>query len=204
LFDASRGFAALKERVRGSRAMNMAQMLSELKEAGFGVPSLLLLGRERASGRSLAVTTAAEGESLAEVISRNGADAARKRSLLRALGVEIARFHRAGFVHGDLTPHNVFVGRGAPAQFSLIDHDRTRRAATIGRQRRQLRNLVQLGRFELKGLTRADRMRFFRAYADALELGGRRLVMRRVLKMLAARQARIARTQARRGLERLT
>jgi Ser/Thr protein kinase RdoA (MazF antagonist) len=180
-------------------------MLGELEEAGFSVPALLLLGRERASGRCLAVTTAAEGESLVETIARDGAGALqRKRALLRALGSEVARLHRAGFIHGDLTPYNVFVGRTSPAQFIFIDHDRTRRAAALGGRRPQLRNLVQLGRFELKGLTRADRLRFFRAYADALELGGGRSAMRRVLKMLAARQAEIARMRARRGHDRST
>ncbi|HTY53941.1 MAG TPA: lipopolysaccharide kinase InaA family protein, partial [Candidatus Binataceae bacterium] len=202
IFDVSRGFASLKERVRGSKAVNMARMLAALKKAGFGVPSLLMLGRERATGRSMAVTTAAEGDSLAEVIARDGPGAiARKRTLLRALGQEVARFHRAGFIHGDLTPHNVFVGDGAAVQFTFIDHDRTQRAARRGPRRGHLRNLVQLGRFEFEGLTRSDRMRFFRAYADTLELGAGKSAMRRVAKMLAVRQTEIARTRGRRALD---
>lgn len=196
LFDAPGGFVALKERFRGSRAVNMGRMLGELREAGFCVPSLLLLGRERGGGRSLAVTTAAEGDSLVEIIARSGVGAVEsKRALLHALGGEVARLHRAGFIHGDLTPHNIFVGGGGRPRFIFIDHDRTRRAAALGRRRRQLRNLVQFGRFDLDGVTRTDRLRVFRAWADALELAGRRPTMRRVLKMLAARQAGIARAR---------
>jgi len=198
LFDASRGFASVKDRVRGSKAINMGRMLAALKKSGFKVPSLLLLGRERAGGRSIAVTTAAEGESLVETIARHGAGAVqRKRELLRALGGEVARLHRAGFVHGDLTPHNVFVDARSPTPFTFIDHDRTQRATALSTRRGRLRNLVQLGRFELKAVTRADRMRFFRAYAAALELGGGRSAMRRVIKMIAARQAEIMKPQAR-------
>jgi tRNA A-37 threonylcarbamoyl transferase component Bud32 len=198
VFDASRGLASLKERVRGSKATNMARMLATLEKAGFRVPSLLMIGRERNRRRSIVVTTAAVGESLAELFARDGSGAVQhKRTLLHALGSEVARLHRAGFVHGDLTPHNVFVDNGASVQFTFIDHDRTRRTAAKGAQRRRLRNLVQLGRFEFEGLTRADRMRFFRAYAAALELGGGRSAMRRVVKMIAARQAEMARPRVR-------
>ena len=50
----------------------------------------------------------------------------RKRALLRALGSEVARLHRTGIVHGDLTPYNVFVTPGEPPCFIFLDHDRTR------------------------------------------------------------------------------
>ena len=114
--------------------------------------------------------------SLVEVIARSGVGALEsKRALLRALGGEIARLHRAGFIHGDLTPHNIFVGGGVRPRFIFIDHDRTRRAAALGRRRRQLRNLVQLGRFDLEGVTRTDRLRVFRAWADALKIAERSL-----------------------------
>jgi len=198
VFDASRGLASLKDRVRGSKATNAARMLATLEKAGFKVPSLLMIGRERAGGRTIVVTTAAAGESLAELFTRDGSGAVQhKRTLLRALGSEVARLHRAGFVHGDLTPHNIFVDKRASVQFTFIDHDRTQRTAAKGMQRRRLRNLVQLGRFEFEGLTRADRMRFFRSYADTLELGGGRSAMRRVMKMIAARQAEMARPRVR-------
>ena len=87
-----------------------------------------------------------------------------KRAMLRALGTEIARLHRAGFVHGDLTPYNLFVERGEPPCFTFVDHERTR-WTRFASGRRRLRNLVQLGRFDLPGLSRTDRMRVLRAYA---------------------------------------
>jgi hypothetical protein len=79
--------------------------------------------------------------------------------VLRALGAEVARLHQAGFVHGDLVPPNV---RRTDAGFVFLDNDRTRRMplALVAR-----RNLVQLGRFVVPGVTVTDRARVLWAYA---------------------------------------
>jgi hypothetical protein len=111
----------------------------------------------------------------------------RKRAVLRALGAEIARLHRCGFVHGDLTPFNIFFVPAEPPRFVLIDHERTRRAGLIGRHRQALRNLVQLGRFDLPGLGARDRMRILAGYTALLERRGRRRLTRRVNAMLLRR-----------------
>jgi hypothetical protein len=113
-----------------------------------------------------------------------------KRALLHALGEEVARLHRAGFVHGDLTPYNVVVERVEPPRFVFIDHERTRRTPSVGRMRYRLRNLVQLGRLEFPGLTRADRVRVLRAYADAFVVRNPRRLKRRAASMLARRLER--------------
>ncbi len=112
-----------------------------------------------------------------------------KRAMLRSLGEEIARLHRSGFVHGHLTPYIVIVEGGEPPRFVFIDNERTRRA-TIGRMRSRLPNLVQLGRFEPPGLTRADHVRVLRAYEDALVAHHPRRLMRRAASMLARRLER--------------
>src|SRR5262249_46649503 len=90
-----------------------------------------------------------------------------KRRLLRRLGHAVARLHRSGFVHGDLVPSNVHV-RGEA--FVFLDHDRTRHGRLLvwwGARR----NLVELGRFVVPGVTLADRARVLAGYAAARGLG---------------------------------
>jgi len=117
-----------------------------------------------------------------------------KWRLLKALGEEIARFHRAGFIHGDLTPFNLFISPGENPDFALLDHERTRSGRRWAR-RQQARNLVQLGRFAMPGISTTDRMRVLRAYARArpLDTAG----ARRIAEMLARRLHRDS------GLERV-
>ena len=71
-------------------------------------------GTHAASGRTMLASLRADGDSLADIIepTPDGQSRARKRALLRALGSEVARLHRAGFIHGDLTPYNIFVSSG--------------------------------------------------------------------------------------------
>lgn len=190
LFEAPRGWARLKQLFRGSSAAHVAAITAELQRRGFHAPPLMLLGSSRLDGRTLIVTARAAGSPLPEVLAAfpPGA-AARKRGLLSALGAEVGRLHRCGFVHGDLTPYNVFVELCGP-RFILLDHDRTRRSARVRSLRRQLRNLVQLGRFELAGVTRTDRLRVLHAWAAARGVRNPGAAARRAAAMLAARLER--------------
>ena len=87
---------------------------------------LIAYGRESASGREIMVTPRAEGEVRCARSRRCATRPVdRKRAVLRALGAEIARLHRCGFVHGDLTPFNILFVRAEPPRFVLIDHERT-------------------------------------------------------------------------------
>jgi hypothetical protein len=188
LLDAPRGLKAVRRLVLRSRAERMQSILEALAAAGFAVAPTLMLGDERQSGRTMMVTARVAGEPLPRFLRGAAAAPARRRELLRALGVEIARLHRAGFIHGDLTPYNIFVASGAPARFSLIDHERTARPR-LNWERRRLRNLVQLCRFELEGMDRTDRLRIVDAYGRAMGSARRRLI-RRVAAMLRARRLR--------------
>ncbi len=194
-YDAPRGLLAVKERVRGGRASNVLRMTRALQKRGFSSPQVVLKGTHPASGRTMLASVRADGDSLAEVVSRptpDGQSRARKRALLRALGSEVARLHRAGFIHGDLTPFNVFVIQGEPPRFIFLDHDRTRRGFPAGRRYRQLRNLVQLGRFDLPGLSNTDRLRVFHAYAAGFDPVSYRATLRQVARMLARRRREVA------------
>ena len=168
VLDRPRGADALKQIWRGPRAAHVARVTAQLNAAGFGAPAVLIHGVERDGGRELIVMERAAGDGPFRALEAVARAPAHKQALMRALGAEIARMHRAGFVHGDLTPYNMFVVRGEPPGFVFVDHERTRRSFFIGRYRRQLRNLVQLGRFDLPGVSRSDRMRALHAYASEL------------------------------------
>jgi Ser/Thr protein kinase RdoA (MazF antagonist) len=104
------------------------------------------------------------------------------RALLAGLGAEVARLHRAGFVHGDLVPANV---RLVGERFVFLDNDRTRRGAVLVRLAGR-RNLVQLGRSGVPGLTLADRARVLAAYARGRGLSRR--ARRRLARWLVRRR----------------
>jgi Lipopolysaccharide kinase (Kdo/WaaP) family len=193
-YDPPRGLVALKQLMRGGRAGNVLRMTRALQRAGFDAPPLLLKGVHAATGRTMLTTARAEGVPLPELIAcaRGHATLARKRALLRALGGEIARLHRAGFVHGDLTPYNIFVVQSDPPRFIFLDNDRTRSGFPAGRRYRQLRNFVQLGRFDLPGLSNTDRLRVVNAYVGGLGRANGRAMARRVARMLAKRRTRDA------------
>jgi lipopolysaccharide kinase (Kdo/WaaP) family protein len=188
LLDAPRGLRAVRRIFLGARAERMQAILAALAAGGFGVAPILILGEERGSGRTMMVTARVAGEPLPRFLRRSAGAPARRREVLRALGAEVARLHRAGFIHGDLTPYNIFVIAGPPARFSLIDHERTAEPR-LNWERRRLRNLVQLCRFELDGMGRTDRLRVIHAYSRAMGEGPRRLA-RRINRMLRARRVR--------------
>jgi Lipopolysaccharide kinase (Kdo/WaaP) family len=141
LLDAPRGLKAVRRLVLRSRAERMQAILDALIAAGFAVAPILMLGDEHSSGRTMMVTARVAGDPLPRFLLRTTGAPGRRREVLRALGTEVARLHRAGFIHGDLTPYNIFVASGAPARFSLIDHERTARPRLMW-ERRRLRNLV--------------------------------------------------------------
>jgi Lipopolysaccharide kinase (Kdo/WaaP) family len=187
--------AALKRLVRGSRAAHVAAISAALARDGIRAPRVLMFGRDAATGREMIVTLRVAAPTIARrlrLLADEGPDGiARKRATLRALGAEIARLHAAGYSHGDLTPFNLVVEPDEPPRFWFIDHERTRRSAWARRERPRLRNLVQLGRLELPGLTAADRLRVWRAYAENLRPRmtpvQRHAALRRVARMLTAR-----------------
>jgi hypothetical protein len=88
-----------------------------------------------------------------------------KRRLLRAVGATVGRLHATGVVAGDLVPANVWVE--ADDGIVLFDHDRTRVGRAPAPWARARRNLVQLNRVVLEGVTATDRLRVYRAYAAA-------------------------------------
>jgi Ser/Thr protein kinase RdoA (MazF antagonist) len=137
------------------------------------------------------VTRDAGGEDLAAAIAGRRAAPRAKRALLRAIGAEVGRLHRAGFVHGDLVPPNV---RLVGDRLVFLDNDRTRRSRLLVRLVGR-RNLVQLGRFVVVGVTLTDRARVLGAYAAERRLSRRRRrwLGRWLVRKIAARRCAIDR-----------
>lgn len=187
----ARGVQALKRALRGARAVHVAAISDALGRAGIGAPRVLLYGIERRGGRELVMTERAPGHMVPRWLRDARQSRAARRAMLDALGAQVAGLHRAGFIHGDLTPFNVVVACDRePPRVSFIDHERTRRGGFGRGARARRRNLVQLGRFDLLGLRTTDRMRVWRAYARAMGLGKSSAERNRVVRMLRARIAR--------------
>jgi Lipopolysaccharide kinase (Kdo/WaaP) family len=189
-FDPPTGWGRLKSCWRRARSAQTEHITAALRASGFSVPEILLHGIHRESRREILVTARSEGEIAAVVLRRLSECVETKRNILHALGIGIGRLHRAGFIHGDLTPYNIQVIVEQPPRFVFIDNERTRQNVVIARTRRRLRNLVQLGRFALPGITRSDRMRVFRAYEATLYGFHSRALVRRASAMLTKRLRR--------------
>ncbi|MFN8543323.1 MAG: lipopolysaccharide kinase InaA family protein [Candidatus Binatia bacterium] len=165
----------------GWRAERAFRMGAALTAVGLGAPEAVLLGRRGREG--LLVTRDVGGMELMAAVAEVRAPERRgqKRALLRGLGAAVGRLHDLGFVHGDLVPSNVRVRAG---EIVFLDHDRTRRAALLvwfgGR-----RNLVQLGRFVVAGVTATDRARVLAGYAAVRGLSP--AVRRRLVRWVVAK-----------------
>ncbi|HKN00847.1 MAG TPA: lipopolysaccharide kinase InaA family protein [Candidatus Binataceae bacterium] len=185
-----RGLAALKQRLRGSPAAHVAAISASLRRYGFTAPSPMLRGSEAASGREIIVAARVAGVLLPRLLREKRLGAQGNRAMLRALGMEVARLHRAGYIHGDLTPFNIVVSDESAARFVFLDNERTRKTWFARLTRPRLRNLVQLGHFDLPGLTRAGKMRVWCGYADAYGPPRERAWLRRVARMIQKRRGR--------------
>ncbi len=173
----------VKHLVRSGRAMRTHRASHMLTRHGFLCPVVIATACHRpwlahAPGlRSLPFCLASATVTLA-VTEASPMDAyfcqirgtSRRRAFLTALGGEVGRLHGQHIFHGDLRIGNVLVqDDGDSWRFWLIDNERTRQFSTLP-TRRRIKNLVQIHLF-VKGLTYADRWRFFRAYCQNAEIG---------------------------------
>jgi hypothetical protein len=192
-----RGVKRLRRWIRGAAAQHVVTIAAALQRDGFKAPAPLLWGSELSGGREIIVTARARGILLPRFLREAGRDLRRKRALLHALGAEIARLHRRGYLHGDLTPFNILCSSDDPERFILLDHERTCRTWLSRFTRPRLRNLVQLGHFSLSGLTRTDRMRVWCTYAEVYHGTGRwRSEVHRLRRMIQKRLAKDLRKTA--------
>lgn len=116
--------------------------------------------------------------------------------LVEAVGVLVRRLHDGGFVHADLQPNNLLVGRGAltggPIELQVLDLDRSRAVPRLGDEERRsnlarlLRHVERRRREEGAALSGSDLARFWRGY----DPGGER--RREDLAALARARSRLA------------
>ena len=91
-----------------------------------------------------------------------------KRRAIRSAGLLVHQFHEAGFFHGDLQLKNILV---SGEQLFLIDFDRSYQKDALTADEKK-ENLLRLNRSVEKWkrlglpITRTDRFRFFRSYAE--------------------------------------
>jgi hypothetical protein len=183
VFHPPSGIDAAKDICRSSKAFRFLRQSVALAAAGFLAPTTIAAGEERTRRRlkrAFVLTVAVPGEPVPEFLRNRYSDGlsgpglAEKRLALESLGREIRSLHDAGFVHGDLVPTNIVIvtDPGVGCRFYLMDNDRTRRYPLWLAQSLWKRNLVQLNRFPLPGITLQDRMRFFRAYSGRPDWSG--------------------------------
>jgi tRNA A-37 threonylcarbamoyl transferase component Bud32 len=124
-----------------------------------------LPGAVRPEG-SVLLTRALEGATpLDEYLARQAPAPADRRRITVALAEYIAKLHAAGVTHPDLHPGNLLVRpESAGPRFFLIDLHDLHLGRPLDRGAR-LANLVMLNRWFQLRATRADRLRFWRAYA---------------------------------------
>ena len=191
--DSARGLVArIKSRSRITRAGHVLRISDELRRDGFGVPRPILIGENLDTGHQLIVTPEVAGKMVTRWMNPKYAVAMpERRTILNQLGEEIARLHRSGYIHGDLTPYNIFAANEDRARITFIDHERTHKTSRLGFNlaRERLRNLVQLGHFEIPGVSRSDKLRVFNSYSKAYgwTKSARRRSLKRLVKMINRR-----------------
>ncbi len=110
-----------------------------------------------------------------------------KRRTIRSAGLLVHQFHEAGFFHGDLQLKNILISAD---KLFLIDFDHSYRKEVLTADEKK-KNLLRLNRSVEKwkrlGLmvTRTDRFRFLRAYAERDE--EMRKTMRKALRTYSLR-----------------
>jgi hypothetical protein len=194
--DPARGLVArVKAKSRTKRSEHVLRISEELRRDKFVVPEVFLIGENCESGREVVVMSQAPGFMLTRWMNPSRrTELMLRRSIFRKLGAEIARLHLAGYIHGDLTPYNIFAAGDSEVAITFIDHEGTEKTSrvSINLARNQMRNLVQLGHSDLPGVSRTDKLRVFAGYTatTGLSRSARRQSLLRLTKMIARRRAR--------------
>lgn len=169
------GFDCLKHLFRPSRAMRSFSAGLMLAANGLRSPDIIAVFEKRRGPvclRNILITREmTDARALYTFFENNGnfQNVHDRREMITALGRTVGRMHGLGIFHGDLRSGNVFVVKERSGwRFYLIDNERTVQFRHLP-FRRRIKNLVQLNMLR-KTITDADRLRFFRAYADAAGL----------------------------------
>jgi len=163
----------IKHLVRSSRARRAFKASLILEKNGFETPVIIAVGERKNSfldRENFLVTLEVEGaKQIYQFIPDKTDDLTKeqlkaKRRLLRDFGQTVGRMHAAGIFHGDLRLGNILAKEENNGwHFFLIDNERTRKFRRLP-SRLRLKNLVQVNMLNSDGITKTDRMRFFKSY----------------------------------------
>jgi serine/threonine protein kinase len=191
IFHGSSGMSTLKDIFRDSKALRSMRQAAALARFNFNVPITVAAGEKREHGllrKAFILTLEVKGQSLPAFLRQHGFGVESmsfcgKRNGLKQLALEVRRLHQLGFVHGDLVATNIFVSRTAEkgTRLFFMDNDRTHQYPKWFPQVFWRRNLVQLNRIPLPGITLQDRVRFLSYYLGLNERGSKE---RRLLSWL--------------------
>jgi serine/threonine protein kinase len=183
VFHGVSGAGAFKDIFRHSKAVRSMHQAAALARHNFKVPITLAAGEKREHRllrKAFLLTTGVEGQALPAFLRQHGPGIqeiplSEKRNALKHLALEVRRLHELGFVHGDLVPTNIFVYRSPnrESSFFFMDNDRTRQYPKWIPHALWRRNLVQLNRIPLPGVTLQDRVRFLGHYLGLKEWGNK-------------------------------
>lgn len=183
VFHGRSGVSAIKDIFRDSKAFRSMHQAAALSRLDFKVPIAVAAGEKREHRllrKAFVLTIGVDGQSLPAFLRQHGAGVHgislfEKRNALKHLALEVRRLHKLGFVHGDLVPTNIFVSRspGKESGFFFMDNDRTHQYPKWIPHTLWRRNLVQLNRIPLPGVTLQDRVRFLGHYLGLKEWGNK-------------------------------
>jgi hypothetical protein len=171
----------LKHAFRPSRARRALQRGEELTQLGIHTPRAVCLIEEKRGGfvrgSALVTETIDNAPNLRAWLNTPelGVEGNRKkrRALLAAFAREVARWHNAGLHHADMRIGNILCRPDAAGWiFHWLDNEGNRRYAALPEAER-VHNLMQVN-MERTGITMADRMFFWRVYAEACGLPAER------------------------------
>ncbi len=175
----------LRQLIRPSKARMEFDRVQAVASRGVCTVEPLALGEHQAfltSGESMLITRSLDGTQqlnafLATTLNtmETGRQTRLRQHLARGLGLLVARLHAAGILHQDLHPANILIrldDDDRPVLF-LIDLNGVQVGGPLG-WRASRANLIVLNRWFVLRSSRADRLRFWRAYCEArgLELRG--------------------------------
>jgi serine/threonine protein kinase len=182
VFHGCSGVSAIKDIFRDSKAFRSMHQADALARLNFKVPITVAAGEKREHRllrKAFILTIGVKGQSLPALLAQDAGvhsiSLYEKRNALKHLALEVRRLHESGFVHGDLVPTNIFVSRspGKESVFFFMDNDRTHQYPQWISHTLWRRNLVQLNRIPLPGVTLQDRVRFLGHYLGLKEWGNK-------------------------------
>jgi TP53 regulating kinase-like protein len=104
---------ALDERIRSYRTIHEPQLIHEAKAAGVPTPLIYMVNVPQ----STIIMQYIEGKQLKQLL--NAADRADRHNLCVKIGENIAKLHRHGLIHGDLTTSNMI--QSADSRIFFVD-----------------------------------------------------------------------------------